>query len=77
MTGAKETLIEMIKNLPDPVAERLETIIRDKLQELLDEWKWELLFQEADRKGWFDKMAGEVEEAIAKGEVSDLSDLFD
>jgi len=77
MTGVKETLIEMIKALPDPVAERLEAVMREKIQDLIDEWKWDLLFAEASRKGWFDRMAQEVEEAITKGEVSDLVELLE
>ena len=77
MTGVKETLIEMIKALPDPVAERLEAVMREKIQDLIDEWKWDRLFKEASKKGWFDKMAREVEDAIAKGDVSDLTELFD
>lgn len=76
-TGVKETLIEMIKALPEPVVERLEAVMREKIQDLIDEWNWDRSFEEASKKGWFDEMVREVEEAIAKGEVSDLTELFD
>jgi len=77
MHPAKETLIEIIKSLPDPVAERLEWEFREKVTELLDEWKWEQLFEKSRKTGLFAKLSQEAEEALARGEVSDLSDLLD
>ncbi len=77
MHPAKETLIEIIKNLPDPVAERLEREFREKVAELLDEWKWEKLFAESRKSGLFKKLAQEAEEDLAKGEVSDLVEILD
>lgn len=77
MHPAKETLIEIIKNLPDPVVERLEWEFREKVAELLDEWKWERLFEESRKHGVFKKFSQEAEEALAKGEVSDLSEILD
>lgn len=77
MHSAKKTLIEIIKNLPDPVAERLEWELREKVTELMDEWKWENLFEESRKSGLFKKLAKEAEEALAQGEVSDLTEIFD
>ncbi len=72
MHPAKETLIEIIKSLPDPVAERLEWEFREKVAEILDEWKWERLFDESRKSGFFKKLAQEAEEALANGEISDF-----
>ena len=77
MHPAKETLIEIIRSLPDPVAERLEWEFRERVSELLDEWKWEKLFEESRKLGLFKELSREAEEAIARGEVSDLSDILD
>lgn len=77
MHPAKKTLIEIIKNLPDSVAERLEWELRERVAELLDEWKWERLFEESRKFGVFKKLSREAEEALAKGEVSDLSEILD
>ena len=77
MHPAKETLIEIIKSLPDPVAERLEWEFRERIAELLDEWKWERLLEESKRSGLFKKLAQEAEEALARGEVSDLTEILD
>ena len=77
MHPAKETLIEIIKSLPDPVAERLEWEFREKVAELLDEWRWERLFEESRKSGLFKKLAQEAEEALVKDEVSDLTEILD
>lgn len=77
MHPAKETLIEIIKSLPDPVVERLEWEFREKVSDLFDEWKWDQLFEELRQLGLFKELSREAEEALARGEVSDLSDILD
>ena len=76
MTGTKVTLIEMIKNLPDDVVERLDQILRQHVTELLTEKHWQELYEQAEETGWFDEMVEGVEKQIAEGETSDLSDLL-
>ena len=70
------TLKEMIDSLPDPLLERLEPKLRQEIAELLDEWRWEQLFEQAKQKGLFDEMVKEVKDQIERREVSDLSELL-
>ncbi len=51
--------------------------IRERVADLLDEWKWEKLFEESRQRGLFKKLSQEAEDALEKGEISELSELLD
>jgi len=52
-------------------------IHKEKVADLLDEWKWEKLFEECRKLGVFKKLSQEAEEALTKGKVSDIFEILD
>lgn len=70
MTNAAVTAIKMLETLPEDVQEYVVDKMREYVEELRDEAKWQKLF--AKHKASLEKMARKVKEDIDAGKVEPM-----
>ena len=70
----RATLLEMVRNIPEPLLERIEVKFREILEEALEEWEWEEYYREHREE--FKRILKKAKEELKRGEVSNLSELL-
>ena len=66
----RETLIEMIRNIPSHLLPRAGERLRMVLEELMEEWEWEKFYQ--DHREDFRKLLAQAKQELQQGKVSEL-----
>ena len=70
MTKAAETVLKMLESLPGEVQDRVVEHLRELIEDLRDETKWDDLFER--QKAGLVKAAGKARQEVRAGKAEDM-----